>query len=186
MIGRLVSFALKQRFMIVAASIALMIYGAIAFRNLPIDAYPDLSPPHVELITQWPGHSAEEIERLITIPVEIEMNGIPRSRIAALHFTLRPLVHRIISNTAPIRISYANRLSNGCRRHVSPRRDAQPLAALQPERTDLSLCGAESGPLSSGAEDARELAARAALQVHPGVADDSGFGGTDDAVSGAP
>jgi cobalt-zinc-cadmium resistance protein CzcA len=69
MIGRLVSFALKQRFMIVIASIALMIYGAISFGNLPIDAYPDLAPPHVELITQWPGHAAEEIERLVTIPV---------------------------------------------------------------------------------------------------------------------
>src|SRR5271156_1368441 len=78
MIGRLVSFALKQRFMIVIASLALLIYGAISFGNLPIDAYPDLAPPHVELITQWPGHAAEEIERLVTIPVEIEMNGIPR------------------------------------------------------------------------------------------------------------
>src|ERR1022692_1928014 len=78
MISRLVSFALKQPFVIVIAAIALMIYGAFAFQNLPIDAYPDLSPPHVELITQWPGHAPEEIERLVTIPVEIELNGIPR------------------------------------------------------------------------------------------------------------
>jgi cobalt-zinc-cadmium resistance protein CzcA len=78
MIARLVSFALKQRFLIVVASLALMVYGAVSFRNLPIDAYPDLAPPHVELITQWPGHAAEEIERLVTIPVEVEMNGIPR------------------------------------------------------------------------------------------------------------
>ena len=49
-----------------------------SFRNLPIDAYPDLSPPHVQIITQWPGHAAEEVERLITIPLEIEMNGIPK------------------------------------------------------------------------------------------------------------
>jgi len=78
MISRLVSFALSQRFLIVIASLALMIWGALSFRNLPIDAYPDLSPPHVEIITQWPGHAAEEVERLITIPIEIEMNGIPR------------------------------------------------------------------------------------------------------------
>src|SRR5580692_1465897 len=78
MIARLVSFALKQRFMIVIASLALMAYGAISFGKLPIDAYPDLAPPHVELITQWPGHAAEEIERLVTIPVETELNGIPR------------------------------------------------------------------------------------------------------------
>src|SRR5579862_7016135 len=78
MIANLVSFALRQRFLIVIASIALMIYGAVSFQKLPIDAYPDLSPPHVEIITQWPGHAAEEVERLVSIPLEIEMNGIPR------------------------------------------------------------------------------------------------------------
>jgi cobalt-zinc-cadmium resistance protein CzcA len=78
MIAKLVSFALRQPFVIVIAAIALMVYGAISFQHLPIDAYPDLSPPHVEIITQWPGHAAEEVERLVTIPIEIEMNGIPR------------------------------------------------------------------------------------------------------------
>ena len=78
MIARLVSFALRQPFVIVVAALALMVWGAWSFQNLPIDAYPDLSPPHVELITQWPGHAPEEIERLITIPIEIELNGIPR------------------------------------------------------------------------------------------------------------
>src|SRR5580693_10105218 len=78
MIGKLVSFALRQPFLILIASLALMLWGALAFRKLPIDAYPDLSPPHVEIITQWPGHAAEEIERLVSIPIEIEMNGIPR------------------------------------------------------------------------------------------------------------
>ena len=78
MIAKLVSFALRQPFLIVIASVALMVYGAVSFQRLPIDAYPDLSPPHVEIITQWPGHAAEEVERLVTIPVEIEMNGIPQ------------------------------------------------------------------------------------------------------------
>jgi len=77
MIARVVSFALAQRFLIVMASIALMFCGAWAFSKLPIDAYPDLSPPHVEIVSQWPGHAAEEVERLITIPLEVEMNGIP-------------------------------------------------------------------------------------------------------------
>ena len=44
---------------------------------MPVDAYPDLSPPQVEIITQWPGHAAEEVERLVTLPLEIEMNGVP-------------------------------------------------------------------------------------------------------------
>src|SRR5713226_2289525 len=78
MIARIVSFALSQRFIIVVASLMLMTWGVISFRNLPIDAYPDLSPPHVVIITQWPGHAAEEVERLITIPLEVEMNGIPK------------------------------------------------------------------------------------------------------------
>jgi cobalt-zinc-cadmium resistance protein CzcA len=78
MISRLVSFALKQPFLIVVATLALMVWGAFSFQRLPIDAYPDLSPPHVELITQWPGHASEEVERLVTIPLEIELNGIPR------------------------------------------------------------------------------------------------------------
>ena len=78
MIARIVAFALKQPFMIVVAAFALMLWGAYSFSKLPIDAYPDLSPPHVELITQWPGHSPEEVERLVTIPIELEMNGIPQ------------------------------------------------------------------------------------------------------------
>src|SRR6202140_4236608 len=78
MIAKLVSFALRQPFLIVIASVALMIYGALSFQRLPIDAYPDLSPPHVVIVTQWPGHAAEEVERLVTIPIEIEMNGIPQ------------------------------------------------------------------------------------------------------------
>lgn len=78
MIARIVSFALSQRFLIVMGSLMLMAWGVVSFGRLPIDAYPDLSPPHVEIITQWPGHAAEELERLVTIPIEIEMNGIPQ------------------------------------------------------------------------------------------------------------
>src|ERR1700687_5442343 len=78
MISRIVSFALSQRFVVLTVALALVVWGAFSFPNLPIDAYPDLSPPHVEIITQWPGHAAEEIERLISIPLEVEMNGIPK------------------------------------------------------------------------------------------------------------
>ncbi|HLY17792.1 MAG TPA: CusA/CzcA family heavy metal efflux RND transporter [Bryobacteraceae bacterium] len=78
MIARIVSFALSQRFLVFIASLFIMAWGVVSFQKLPIDAYPDLSPPHVEIITQWPGHAAEELERLVTIPIEIEMNGIPQ------------------------------------------------------------------------------------------------------------
>ena len=78
MIDRIVSFALSQRFMVLVAMIGLAIWGVVSFQNLPIDAYPDLSPPRVQIVSQWPGHAAEEVERQITIPLETEMNGIPK------------------------------------------------------------------------------------------------------------
>src|ERR1700704_4860946 len=78
MINRLVAFSLAQPFLVIVAAIALMIWGIFSFQNLPIDAYPDLAPAHVEIVSQWPGHAAEEIERLVTIPLEVEMNGIPK------------------------------------------------------------------------------------------------------------
>ena len=78
MIDRIVSFALTQRFLVVASVLCLMGWGVVSFRHLPIDAYPDLAPPRVQLVTQWPGHAAEEVERLITIPLEVELNGIPK------------------------------------------------------------------------------------------------------------
>ena len=78
MIDRLVSFALSQRFIVLVAMLALAIWGIVSFTRLPIDAYPDLAPPRVQVVSQWPGHAAEEVERLITIPLEVEMNGIPK------------------------------------------------------------------------------------------------------------
>src|SRR5512144_600905 len=78
MIDRLVSFALSQRFIVIVLMLGLSIWGVVSFGRLPIDAYPDLAPPRVQIVSQWPGHAAEEVERLITIPLEVEMNGIPQ------------------------------------------------------------------------------------------------------------
>ena len=61
-----------------SSSLLLIAVGVHSFRRLPVDAYPDLSPPQVEVVTQWPGHAAEEVERLITVPIEVEMNGLPK------------------------------------------------------------------------------------------------------------
>ncbi len=76
-INRVVAGSLRQRFLVIFFSILLIGGGTYSFRRLPVDAYPDLSPPRVEIITQWEGHAAEEVERLITVPMEVEMNGIP-------------------------------------------------------------------------------------------------------------
>ena len=76
-INRIVAASLRQRLLVLLAAIAITGIGLWSFRRLPVDAYPDLSPPMVEIITQWPGHAAEEVERLITAPVELQMNGLP-------------------------------------------------------------------------------------------------------------
>jgi cobalt-zinc-cadmium resistance protein CzcA len=77
MIRALVNFAIKSRWLIIAGTVLLTAWGIVAFRNLPIEAYPDVANNYVTVITQWPGRSAEEIERQVTVPVEIQMAGIP-------------------------------------------------------------------------------------------------------------
>jgi cobalt-zinc-cadmium resistance protein CzcA len=77
-INRIVASSLQQRFLVVLATLLLIGAGSWSLNRLPVEAYPDLSPPMVEIITQWPGRAAEEIERLITVPIEVEMNGIPK------------------------------------------------------------------------------------------------------------
>src|ERR1700758_4312148 len=81
MIHRIVHFALRQRFLVLMVTGLMVIVGGWSFRQMPVDAYPDLSPPMVELITQWPGHAAEEVERLTTLPLELAMNGTPRLQV---------------------------------------------------------------------------------------------------------
>src|ERR1035437_536552 len=76
MIRNLVDYALN-RFMVLAAAALLFIWGGVSFRSLPVEAYPDVANNYVEVITQWPGISAEQIEQQATIPLEIAMNGIP-------------------------------------------------------------------------------------------------------------
>ena len=77
MIRALVDFALKSRWLVIGGVVVLTAWGIIAFRALPIEAYPDVANNYVQIITQWPGRSAEEIERQVTVPVEIQMAGIP-------------------------------------------------------------------------------------------------------------
>jgi cobalt-zinc-cadmium resistance protein CzcA len=77
--NRVVASSLGQRFIVVLMTLLLIGAGVWALERLPMDAYPDLSPPMVEIITQWPGHAAEEVERLITVPVELGMSGIPHT-----------------------------------------------------------------------------------------------------------
>src|SRR6202789_1865291 len=79
--NRIVASSLRQSLLIVLMTLVLICAGSRSLDRLPVDAYPDLSPPMVEVITQWPGRASEEVERLITVPVEVAMNGIPNLRV---------------------------------------------------------------------------------------------------------
>ena len=77
MIRALVDFALNNKFVVLAITVLLLAWGAVSFHNLPVEAYPDIADNYVTVITQWPGRAAEEVEQQVTIPIEIQMNGIP-------------------------------------------------------------------------------------------------------------
>src|SRR5580700_8844293 len=77
MIRRVVDFALNNRIMVLALAFILFAGGILSFKRLPIEAYPDVANNYVDIITQWPGISAEQIEQQVTVPLEIVMNGIP-------------------------------------------------------------------------------------------------------------
>ncbi len=179
MISRIVSFALAQRFVILIAALAVIVWGVISFRKLPIDAYPDLSPPHVEIITQWPGHAAEEIERLISIPLEVEMNGIPKIEalrsislygLSALemnfqydidpYFAREQAFERMANATLP------DGVSPGVSPLFSPSGLVYRYVLVSPDRSPQELKIIEDWVLERR------------YRAVPGVADDSGLGGT--------
>ena len=112
MIRGLVDFALNNRWMVLGGVILLAAWGVISFRNLPIEAYPDVANNYVQIITQWPGRSAEEIERQVTVPVEIQMAGIPH------------LVHlrsTTLAGLSSLMLGYQTRSTAGCARRRSAR-----------------------------------------------------------------
>ena len=78
MIQASVDFALRNRFLVLTIGILLLIWGGISFKTLPVEAYPDVANNYVQVITQWPGRAAEEIEQQVSIPIEAQMNGLPQ------------------------------------------------------------------------------------------------------------
>jgi heavy metal efflux system protein len=179
MIHRFVQFALRQRFLILMLTIFVVIGGAVSFQHMPVDAYPDLSPPMVEIITQWPGHAAEEIERLVTLPTEIEMNGVPKldvQRSISLYslsdviltfkedtdnYFARQLVFQRLSE-----VTYPSGVTPSLAPLSSPSGLVYRYVLQSPDRSPQELKTFEDWVIE-----------REYKQV-PGVADDSGFGGT--------
>src|SRR5579862_7192092 len=77
MIRRIIDSALDNGFLVLAVATLLFVWGVVAFHALPIEAYPDVANNYVQVITQWPGRAAEEVEQQVTIPIETVMNGLP-------------------------------------------------------------------------------------------------------------
>jgi len=131
-IPKVVDFALKQRALVLVLALALAVAGVSAFYNLPIEAYPDVGDTWVQVITQWPGHAPEEVERQITVPIEREMNAVPR------HTSLRSVS---IAGLSVITLIFEDKTdSYFARQQVKERLDQVDL----PEGADPDL-----GPLAS-------------------------------------
>ena len=179
MIHRIVQFSLRQTPLIVFLVAFITVAGIISFHRMPVDAYPDLSPPMVEIITQWPGHAAEEVERLVTVPIEVEMNGVPKlsvMRSTTLYglsdviltfnegtddYFARDVVFRRLSA-----VNYPQGVTPTLAPLASPSGLVYRYVIESPDRTPQELKTIEDWVLE-----------RQYKQV-PGVADDSGFGGT--------
>jgi len=179
MIHRIVQFALRQRFLVVMVVLMMAAYGIYSFQQMPVDAYPDLAPPMVEIITQWPGHASEEVERLVTLPLEVEFSGAPQME-----------VMRSISlyGLSDIRLTFQEGTDNYFARQVIFQRiaDAQMPTGVTPSMAPLF---SPSGlvyryVLESPDRSAQDLKTledwviERAYKAIPGVADDSGLGGT--------
>jgi cobalt-zinc-cadmium resistance protein CzcA len=179
MINKVVQMALRQRFLVLMLVVLLIIAGIISFQRMPVDAYPDLAPPMVEIITQWPGHAAEEVERLITLPLEVEFSGAPKME-----------VMRSISlyGLSDIRLTFQEGTDNYFARQVIFERigDAELPSGVAPSMAPLF---SPSGlvyryVLESPDRSPQELktledwVVERAYKAIPGVADDSGLGGT--------
>jgi len=176
--NRIVASSLGQPLLVILMTLLLVGSGARSLQRLPVDAYPDLSPPIVEIITQWPGHAAEEVERLITVPVELGMNGIPNSD-NVRSISLYGLSDVIITfhngaGDLPTRQEVFNRLPDlSLPTGVTP--SVSPLSAPSGLIYRYVLQSPDRSPMELKTLEAWTIEPQ--YRSVPGVADDSGFGG---------
>src|SRR5258707_3692365 len=76
MIRAMIDIALRNRLMVLGGALVIFVWGILSFHNLPIEAYPDVADTYAQIITQWPGHAAEEVEQQLTVPLEVILNGV--------------------------------------------------------------------------------------------------------------
>ena len=178
MMNRIVASSLRQRFIVGFVAVLLVIAGWWALGRLPMDAYPDLSPPIVDIVTQWPGHSAEEIERLITVPVENGMNGIPKTA------TMRSVS---LYGLSAVTLTFVDSAEIGqARQEVFSRMGDLGLPdgvtpSVSPPSSPSGLIyryvieSSDRSPMDL--KTIEEWTVEPKFRAVPGVADDSGFGG---------
>ncbi len=177
-IHRIVAASLRQRFLLGLAALLLIGGGIWSFKRLPVDAYPDLSPPQVEIVTQWEGHAAEEVERLITVPIEVEMNGLPGLTVSrsislyglsSLTLTFKQGTDRYFARQQVFERLPDAELPDGVSPSVSPLFSPSGLIYRyvldSPDRSAMELKILEDWVIER------------AYKSVPGVADDSGLGG---------
>jgi cobalt-zinc-cadmium resistance protein CzcA len=181
MIRALVDFALRNRWLVLGGAVLLFAWGILSFRNLPIEAYPDVANNYVQVITQWPGRAAEEVEQQVTIPIEIAMAGIPH---------MQHLRSVSLAGLSSVTMVFDDDSTNDWNReHVLERLSQVTLpAGLQPQMgTDWSPVGQiywytlESRNPSYDLMELKSLedwTLEKAYKNVPGVVDVSSFGGT--------
>lgn len=178
MMNRIVSASLGQPFLVILMTLLLTGAGAHSLRRLPVDAYPDLSPPIVEIITQWPGHTAEEVERLITVPVELGMNDVPktttRRSISLYGLSDVVLTYETGTDNNFARQEVFNRLGDlSLPSGVTP--SVSPLSAPSGLIYRYVLQSTDRSPMDL--KTLEDWTVEPQYRSVPGVADDSGFGG---------
>ncbi|HEY2344269.1 MAG TPA: CusA/CzcA family heavy metal efflux RND transporter [Xanthomonadaceae bacterium] len=178
MMNRIVASSLRQRFIVGFMTLLLAIAGWWSLGRLPMDAYPDLSPPIVDIVTQWPGHTAEEVERLITVPVENGMNGIPKTA------TMRSVS---LYGLSDVTLTFDDGADNGqARQEVFNRMGDLGLPdgvgpSVSPPSSPSGLIyryvleSSDRSPMDL--KTIEEWTVEPKFRAVPGVADDSGFGG---------
>ena len=176
--NRIAGFCLNQRMLTLLLTLVLVVAGSRSLDRLPVDAYPDLSPPKVEIVTQWPGHAAEEVERLITIPVERTMNGLP-SMATVRSISLYGLSDVILTfedgtNSYFARDRVFNRLSDiNLPAGITP--SVSPLFSPSGLIYRYVLQSSDRSPMEL--KTFEDWTVEPAYRSVAGVADDSGFGG---------
>ncbi|HEV2621005.1 MAG TPA: CusA/CzcA family heavy metal efflux RND transporter [Frateuria sp.] len=178
LMNRLVGASLGQRLLVLLLMLALIGAGVRAWHRLPVDAYPDLSPPVVDIVTQWPGHTAEEVERLITVPVERGMTGIPKTanaRSVSLYGLSKvTLTFEGGSDLLRDRQEVFNRLGElGLPSGVTP--SVSPMSSPSGLIYRYVLQSSDRSPTEL--KTFEDWVVEPQYRAVPGVADDSGFGG---------